>query len=54
MKAFVNDAVGLHLPGRYPYKNKEDLAAAFNSADPNGAQNGKSGIMGILAVRLKP
>jgi hypothetical protein len=37
MKAFVNDAVGLHLLGRYPYKNKDDLVAALNSADPNGA-----------------
>jgi len=37
MTAFVNDAVGLHLLGRYPYKNKDDLVAALNSADPNGA-----------------
>jgi hypothetical protein len=37
VKAFVNDAVGLHLLGRYPYKNKDDLVAALNSADPNGA-----------------
>jgi hypothetical protein len=37
MKAFVNDAVGLHLLSRYPYKNKDDLVAALNSADPHGA-----------------
>ena len=24
MKAFVHDAVGLHLLGQYPYKNKDD------------------------------
>ena len=37
MKAFVHDAVGLHLLGQYPYKNKGDLIAALNAADPNGA-----------------
>ena len=37
MKAFVHDAVGLHLLGQYPYKNKDDLIAALNAADPNGA-----------------
>ena len=37
MKAFVHDAVGLHLLGQYPYKNKDDLVAALNAADPKGA-----------------
>ena len=37
MKAFVHDAVGLHLLGQYPYKTKDDLIAALNAADPNGA-----------------
>ena len=27
MKAFVLDAVGLHLLGQYPYKNKDDLTS---------------------------
>jgi hypothetical protein len=37
MKAFINDAVGLHLLGRKPYTNKDDVVAALSSSDPNGA-----------------
>ena len=36
MKAFVKDAVGLHLGGQYPYVNIGDLVDALNAADPNG------------------
>jgi hypothetical protein len=36
MRAFVNDVVGLHLLGKYyyPYKQREDLVAALEEADP--------------------
>jgi hypothetical protein len=36
MKAFVKDAVGLHLGGQYPYVNVGDLVGALKAADPNG------------------
>ena len=35
MKAFIHDAVGLHLLGQYPYKEEEDLIAALEMADNN-------------------
>jgi hypothetical protein len=36
MKAFVKDAVGLHLGGQYPYVDVDDLVDALKAADPNG------------------
>ena len=36
MKAFTNDAIGLHLLGEDPYKNTDDLVDALNEADPKG------------------
>ena len=34
LRAFVNDVVDLYLLGMYPYKQREDLVAAVEEADP--------------------